>query len=84
MAVSDGRVLPSDHQCLARRRKNITGLAAVLCSLVACVLAVGLVEALRARNLRRLVHTQPLDAGLSGEGFQTVAIGRCITCASYV
>ena len=80
--IFDSRTLPSDHQAVARRRKYIAGLAALLGSLVACALAIGLVEALKARNMRRLVHTQPLNAGISGEGFQPVVIRRCTTCAS--
>ncbi|CAK0750651.1 hypothetical protein CVIRNUC_002007 [Coccomyxa viridis] len=61
-----GKVLPFNYDYVARRRKYIIGLAAILGSLVACALAVGIVEALRARSMRRVVNTQPLDAGVSG------------------
>ena len=70
MPTVNGKVLPFNHDYIARRRKCITRLAAILGSLVACALAVGIVEALRARSTPRLVQTQPLDAGISGEGFR--------------
>ena len=70
MPTFDDKILPFNHEYVARRRKYIIGLAAILGSLVACALAVGTVEALRARSMRRLVNAQPLDAGISGEGFK--------------
>ena len=70
MPTFDGKVLPFNHDCVARRRKYVIGLAATLGGLVACALAVGIVEALRARSMHRLVNTKPLDAGISGEGFR--------------
>ena len=68
MPTLDDKVLPFNHEYVARRRKYTIRLAAILGSLVACALAVGIVEALRARSMRRLVNTKPLDAGISGEG----------------
>lgn len=68
MPTFHGKVLPFNYDSVARRRKYIIGLAAILGSLVASALAVGIVEALRARSMRRVVNTQPLDAGVSGEG----------------
>ena len=70
MSTFDSKILPPDHDYVARRRKYIIRLAAILGSLVACALAVGIVEVLKARSTRRLVQTQPLDAGISGEGFR--------------
>ena len=70
MTTFDGKVLPFNHDYVARRRKYIIRLAAIIGSLVACALAVGIVEAVRARSTRRLVQQQPLDAGISGEGFR--------------